>query len=377
MGHPDNPNLDARVVAFPYDFRRSIVESAQELDKQIDKRLAHLGWKNQPNKVIIVAHSMGGLIARYWVAQDNWDSCRAVFTLGTPHRGAPKALEYLVNGPPWWIPGRRKLLRELLSDWPSVYELVPRYRSVEDIRSPNVDNEDTPKLYPKDLNLPELQDKISAAFRVHRDIEDAWERNAAETHCVAYVGRGHGTLLKASWDGKRLVSTKERPIWLPVAFEERGDGTVPELSATPIEQGNHAERKFLTERHSRMVTGHECLSDLAAVLKGMPLTNRAAREGPPLMIGLDLEDSYSHDYPIEVQARPTPRRLADPRLSLTFELTCDGNVVRIGSLDRGAGGVWSTTFTDLEAGIYEVTVHAVPRDIFQLSTSECFFVLGE
>lgn len=376
-GHPDAQNLDAQVVAFPYDFRQSIVKSAEELDRQIDKRLAHLGWKNQPNKVIIIAHSMGGLIARYWVAQENWNLCRAVFTLGTPHRGAPKALEYLVNGPPWWVPGRHKLLRELFRDWPAVYELVPRYQSVEDKSAQISDAAGTPKLYPKDLPLPGLQDKLAAAFRTHRDIEDAWKRNFTETDCVAYIGRGHGTLLRASWDGKRLVTDRERPSWLQMGFEERGDGTVPELSACPIEQGNRVERKFLTERHSRMVTADECISALACVIHRMPVPNGDAREDQSLMIGLCLEDSYLLDHPIEVQARPTPRRLVSPRLSLTFELTCDGGVIRTGPLHRRDGGVWSTTFTGLAAGVYEVTVHAVPRDIYHLSNSECFFVLDE
>lgn len=379
QGHPENPNLDARVVAFPYDFRRSITECAEELDKQIDRRLTHLGWKNQQNRIIIVAHSMGGLIARYWVAQDNWSSCRAILTLGTPHRGAPKALEYLVNGPPKWILGSRGL-RDLLREWPSVYELVPRYQSVEDLRSQDNGSAESPKaLYPKDLCLPELQDKIAKAFQVHRCIEDAWERNAAETHCIAYVGRGHGTLLKASWDGKRLITSKKRPAWLPMAPEERGDGTVPELSASPIEQGTYLDPRYLTERHSKMVTAPECIFELANLLKKMRPSNRAARGSLPLplMIGLDLEDSYLRGYPVVVQAWLTPRLLVSPGVSLSFELTCDGAPVRDGRLDHVDGGVWSTTFTDLAAGTYKITVSAIPQDAFQLSSSECFFVLDE
>ncbi|MGH3549204.1 MAG: esterase/lipase family protein [Pseudonocardiaceae bacterium] len=376
MGHPDDPNLDARIVAFPYDFRRSVVESAEELDKQLDKRLVHLGWKNQPNRVIIVAHSMGGLIARYWVAQDNWNLCRAVLTLGTPHRGAPKALDYLVNGPPSWAPGGRGL-RDLLRDWPSMYELAPRYPSVEDIRSSGNRNVETPKLYPKDLRLPELQDKLAAAFNVHRNIEDGWDRNSAETHCLAYVGRGHGTLLKASWDGERLVSSKERPIWLDVAPEQRGDGTVPELSAIPIEQRNYVEHQWLAERHSRMVTASRCIAALTKLFEGLPPSTAAAREDVPPMIGLDLEDSYLRGYPIEVQARLIPRRLATPGISLKFELTGNGKVVRDGWLDRRDDGVWSTKIADLASGVYHITVNAVPRDTFRLSVSECFFILDE
>lgn len=258
-----------------------------------------------------------------------------------------------------------------------MYELVPRYQSVEDLRSQDNDSTATPKLYPKDLHLSKLRDKIATAFEVHRDIEDAWERNAAETHCIAYVGRGHGTLLKASWDGKRLISTKKRPTWLPVAPEERGDGTVPELSAVPIEQGNHAERRFLTDRHSRMMTAPECVFELTRLLQGMPLANRAARADLPLMIGLDLEDSYLRGYPVDVQARLTPRRLATPGVSLTFELTRDGHLVREGRLDRGDDETWSKTFTDLAAGTYEITVKTAPSGTFRLSGSECFFVLDE
>lgn len=378
MGHPDHQNLDARVVAFPYDFRRSIVESAEELEKQIEKRLAHLGWKNQPNKVIIVSHSMGGLVARYWVAMGNWGLCRAVLTLGTPHRGAPKALEYLVNGPPWWVPGRSEMLRDLLRDWPSIYELVPRYPSVEDARSRNNGSTDTLALYPKDLPLPGLEKRIADAFTVHQFIEDAWERYAAETHCIAYIGRGHGTLLQASWDGKRLSSSKKRPSWLKndMGPEERGDGTVPELSASPIEQGNHLKPGFvITERHSTLVTAPECIKELNALLTGLRPSNRGVRENVRPMIGLDLEDSYLCGHPIDVQAWLTPQ-LDDPELSLAFTLTCNGALIRKGRLDD-ENDVWCTTFTNLGTGTYELTVHALPRDMFHLSNSECFFVLDE
>ena len=45
--------------------------------------------------MIVVAHSMGGLVARYWMGPlGGWRVCRALITLGTPHRGAPKALPH-------------------------------------------------------------------------------------------------------------------------------------------------------------------------------------------------------------------------------------------------------------------------------------------
>lgn len=47
----------------------------------------------------MLAHSMGGVVARYWAAMlDDERLCRTVITLGSPHRGAPKALDALANG---------------------------------------------------------------------------------------------------------------------------------------------------------------------------------------------------------------------------------------------------------------------------------------
>src|SRR5262249_57945512 len=42
---------------------------------------------------------MGGLVARYWIGcLEGWRYCAGLVTLGTPHRGAPKSLDWLVNG---------------------------------------------------------------------------------------------------------------------------------------------------------------------------------------------------------------------------------------------------------------------------------------
>lgn len=45
--------------------------------------------KTSSDKVIIVAHSMGGLVSRFYMSsnQSNWDSVHRILTVGTPHRG--------------------------------------------------------------------------------------------------------------------------------------------------------------------------------------------------------------------------------------------------------------------------------------------------
>ena len=59
--HPtDHVDPDASIVNFPYDFRKSIWKSAEALGREIAWRLEH-----RKRKVVIYAHSMGGLVAAW------------------------------------------------------------------------------------------------------------------------------------------------------------------------------------------------------------------------------------------------------------------------------------------------------------------------
>ena len=86
-GYQDNYDL----FPFPYDWRKSNTETAEAL------RLRIMEAKNLClcDKVDIVAHSMGGLVARQYIQSGDYghDIDQLIF-LGTPHLGAPKA--YLI-----------------------------------------------------------------------------------------------------------------------------------------------------------------------------------------------------------------------------------------------------------------------------------------
>lgn len=74
------------LFTFPYDWRNSNVESGRLLKKKIEevKKICEC------DKVNIVAHSMGGLVARSYAQSEEYtnDIDQLIF-LGTPHRGAP------------------------------------------------------------------------------------------------------------------------------------------------------------------------------------------------------------------------------------------------------------------------------------------------
>ena len=118
-------------MTFPYDWRRDVRISARLLGRAIDRKLAL--WReasgNKTAKAIVLAHSMGGLVAQYYIeCLRGWNSVRALVTFGTPFRGAPQALEYILHGY-----RARKLgmtfvdLTDAMRSFPSVYQLLPRY----------------------------------------------------------------------------------------------------------------------------------------------------------------------------------------------------------------------------------------------------------
>lgn len=80
------PGVD--LFTFPYNWRKSNIETAVLLKQKIDEVKVICAC----DKVDLVAHSMGGLVARQYIQSDAYeqDVDQLIF-LGTPHLGAPKA----------------------------------------------------------------------------------------------------------------------------------------------------------------------------------------------------------------------------------------------------------------------------------------------
>lgn len=107
---PKKDDFQNTFYVFPYDWRRDNVESARLLIRKIETLKAKL---KKPNlKFNIIAHSMGGLIARYAAMygdadiptgpmQPTWAGAKQfnkVFLLGTPNDGSILALKALLQG---------------------------------------------------------------------------------------------------------------------------------------------------------------------------------------------------------------------------------------------------------------------------------------
>jgi pimeloyl-ACP methyl ester carboxylesterase len=134
---------------FDYDWRRDNVENARRLMEFIKLKKAYVEAENKkrfgddsPVKFDIVAHSMGGLLTRYFLRYGDaelpkgppppptWAGAKLVeraILVGTPNAGSASALQELVGGVqlsallPLYAPA-------LVGSLPSVYQLLPRAR---------------------------------------------------------------------------------------------------------------------------------------------------------------------------------------------------------------------------------------------------------
>ena len=90
-----------------------------------------------------------------------------------------------------------------------------------------------------------------------------------------------------------------------------GDGTVPRLSAIPIELSNEYRDTFFAERHSSLQANDQVLTALYERIKQMQIRGLSVIRGPSISpdqagkaaIGLELDDVYRADEPVVIKAQ--------------------------------------------------------------------------
>lgn len=115
----------ADLFIFDYDWRRSVFDNASRLET-----FARAKIPDPAQRFDIVAHSMGGLIARVYVNRhDGAQRVARLFSAGSPFQGSVKVYATLDKG--WGglnaLMGGLPAFRRTMLSFPSVYELAPRY----------------------------------------------------------------------------------------------------------------------------------------------------------------------------------------------------------------------------------------------------------
>ena len=221
------------LLEFGYDFRQDNRESARELAAAIEE------W-DVAVPITIVAHSMGCLIARYYIERlGGRKKVERVILLGGPHAGTPYAFASLLKGPdllPLGMMNQR--LRDVIATFPSWYEILPTYRCVSHKGS-------TFSLYEDDSWLPEDQRPLLGRARAFRS--ELGTRSSVPAVCI--FGYGIETVTGA------VVERDARGVLVKADFvaSDQGDGTIPESSAVL----KHAEIHPVRQHHGSLYVDND------------------------------------------------------------------------------------------------------------------------
>jgi hypothetical protein len=247
-GYIENKDL----FVFPYDWRLDIRDSVNNtpsplvmsLKSKIEQILAATGSE----KIDVIAHSMGGLLSKYYLKNFGQGKVDKFIDIATPNFGAPSAFGTLISGDNLGIKlGPLGLstskVKKIIQNMPSAYQLLPSQSYVSDSLPDykyyvddleDYDNNDVRGR----LSIEESNEFLKNTGRnsyvldnsvgVHDDIDNM---NPADYGAEVYniVGCGIPTIGKFFTLGKQ---NNENPEF-DIAYIS-GDGTVPQRSAEGI-----------------------------------------------------------------------------------------------------------------------------------------------
>nr|WP_225580963.1 hypothetical protein [Acidovorax sp. ACV02] len=230
------------LIVCPYDWRKDNRLAADRLADCVKKLRADHG---EDVVINIVAHSMGGLVSRYFLESGSYsaanclgfDRIQRLITIGTPHRGAPLAL-CAAMGQIKRLFLNAKQVKQIADqdEFPALYQLMPPrsepYLWNTDpqarLEPAKVYEDGTAKLL--GLNAKNLAS--AAAF--HAALDTAKKPDGVVYFC--FIGTRQDTICNVQ--GNFAVETEDgafpanRPLPEGVEITDGGDGTVPSWSAS-------------------------------------------------------------------------------------------------------------------------------------------------
>lgn len=362
-GALDGSGPPANFFAFPYDWRRDNRVAARKLKQLIDRELPrwrqHSGASNA--RVILLAHSMGGLIARYYLeVMEGWRDCRALVTFGTPYRGSINAIHYLANGYKQLFVDLSDVMRSLTS----VYQLLPIYKvlRIGNTFSRIAETDGVPGVVrDRAASALAFHREIEAAVKQHRQLGEYWENGY---RIVPIVGTHQPTWQSVDLVNGAIVAGNSLPGGVPAALGD-GDGTVPRVSAIPIELSDEYRETYAPERHGSLQHNAAILTDLVSRIQqmqseGVEEVRGAGEPGAapePSALGVALDDAYRADEPIVLHATlhnvAEPEAVGAPRAIIE---PIDGAGTPITSAFVPEGDGWTARIDALPPGAYRLTV---------------------
>jgi hypothetical protein len=253
-------------------------------------------WREQPGmedaKLILVCHSMGGLVARWFAeCEGGAGHIRAIVTIGTPHRGSVKALGTLVNGLTPGLGPLRLSLTRFARSLPSLYQLLPQYDCMVT---------ESGRCGVRDASCPNLSTAMlddANAFHTSLDVAPSYV-----LHKV--VGIRQPTFTTAGVRGDEVELFEDID-----GLTQGGDGTVARLAAEPVHTRGH-EVHEVANQHGELQGDRSVLDLVDGILTREDLVwQSGAVEG----FGVRMDDVVPVGVPVPLQVTS----LGDRRLWVT------------------------------------------------------------
>jgi pimeloyl-ACP methyl ester carboxylesterase len=289
-----------RPVFHPFDWRGDLMVLGRELLETLQR----LGEK----RAVLIAHSMGGLVARAAMALDKEHRIHKVVQLGAPNAGSYAPVQALRAV----YPTVRKiaaldhshtaeeLARTVFSTLPGLYQMLPDFEQ----------NFFDPKSWPADELAPNPQ-LLEQARDARKQLAGADER------CFLIAGVGQETIVSARVQDSQLEYTLRRA----------GDGTVPLAAA----RWPGARTWYVAEHHGALTQNNSVLAAIDDVLRHSDTRRLSSR--PPAedrtfvrhISDRELRGEALHKVRWDSLSLESRRCILDPVLSAEFRSTPSDN----------------------------------------------------
>jgi hypothetical protein len=218
-----------------------------------------------------------------------------MITLGTPYRGAIKALSILADGPMPKLGRFGEHLHPTALSFPSVHQLLPSYACVN-----HGGGELEYLIDQTDSVLPSDLRRDAALF--YQELEEAESRdNGNHARCHAIVGAQQPTTASASLTGGRYVFSE-----LLGDRDLAGDGTVSAASGPKgIPLDDNSIRR-IADKHGHLQCNNAALDEVESVVRSEPIIVKA---GPTAAFSVAMPEIFAAEEPVTATiTSPTGRR---------------------------------------------------------------------